>query len=164
MLLWLCGKESACNVGDWGLTPGSRSSSGEGNGYPLQYSCLGNPMVRGAWRTTVHGVTKSWTWLNTHMHENICVQVCVIVWGSKYSSSVCRVTEDSGSRSLAQRKWKVYVALMTWNNYLHCFSLNFRRPSFILFFLAIIFLLYFFKFAAIKYRRYKLNAISHSLQ
>ena len=42
------GKESACNAGDLGLTPGSGSSSGEGNGYPLQYSCLENPMDRGA--------------------------------------------------------------------------------------------------------------------
>ena len=43
------GKESACNAGDPGLIPGSGRSPGEGNGYPLQYSCLGNPMDRGAW-------------------------------------------------------------------------------------------------------------------
>ena len=54
-------KESACNVGDLGLTPGSGRSSGEGNGNPLQYSCLGNPMDRGAWRATVHGITKNQT-------------------------------------------------------------------------------------------------------
>ena len=47
------GKESACNVGDPGLIPGSRRSLGEGNGYHLQYSCLENPMDRGAWRATV---------------------------------------------------------------------------------------------------------------
>ena len=39
---------------------------GEGNGTPLQYSCLENPMGRGAWQTTVHGVTKGWTWLSMH--------------------------------------------------------------------------------------------------
>ena len=39
-------------------------SPGEGNGNPLQYSCLENPMNRGAWQATVHGVTKSWTRLN----------------------------------------------------------------------------------------------------
>ena len=42
------GKESACNVEDWGSIPGLGRSSGEGNGNPLQYSCLGNPMDRGA--------------------------------------------------------------------------------------------------------------------
>ena len=52
------GKESACNVGDVGLIPGSGRSPGEGNGNPLQYSCLGNPMDRGGCRAVV---TKSWT-------------------------------------------------------------------------------------------------------
>ena len=51
-------KESACNAGDTGLIPGSGRSSGEGNGNSLQYSCLGNPMDKGAWWTTVHGATK----------------------------------------------------------------------------------------------------------
>ena len=53
-----CGKESSCNVRDASLVPGSRRSPGEGNGNPLQYSCLGNPMDRGAWQATVHGVAK----------------------------------------------------------------------------------------------------------
>ena len=57
----LDGKESACNAGDTGLIPGSGRSPGGGNSNPLQYSCLGNPMNRGAWRPTVHGVAKSWT-------------------------------------------------------------------------------------------------------
>ena len=52
------GKESACNVGDLGSLPGSGRSPGEGNGNPLQYSCLENPMNRGAWRATVHGVAR----------------------------------------------------------------------------------------------------------
>ena len=51
-------KESACNAGDWGLIPGSGRSSGEGNGYPIQYSCLGNPMERRVWGATVHGGRK----------------------------------------------------------------------------------------------------------
>ena len=55
------GKESACNAGDPGLMPGSGRSPGEGNGYPLQYSCLENPMDRAAWQTIVHGVSKSQT-------------------------------------------------------------------------------------------------------
>ena len=55
------GKGSACNAGDLGLIPGSGRSPGEGNGNPLQYSCLKNPMDGGGWQATVHGVTKSWT-------------------------------------------------------------------------------------------------------
>ena len=58
------GKESACNAGDQGSVPGSGRSPGEGNGNPLQYSCLENSMDRGAWQATVHGVAKSWTRLN----------------------------------------------------------------------------------------------------
>ena len=49
------GKESTCNAGDPGLIPGSGRSPGEGNGNSLQYSCLENPMNRGAWRATIHG-------------------------------------------------------------------------------------------------------------
>ena len=52
-------KNLPANAGDPGLIPGSGRSPGEGNGYPLQYSCLENSMDRGAWRATVHGVTKS---------------------------------------------------------------------------------------------------------
>ena len=61
---WISGKESACNAGDLGLIAGSGRSPGEGNGNPLQYSCLENPMDREAWQTTVRGVTKSWTGLS----------------------------------------------------------------------------------------------------
>ena len=57
-------KASASNAGDLGSIPGSRRSSGEGNGNPLQYSCLENPMGGGAWWATVHGVSKSLTWLS----------------------------------------------------------------------------------------------------
>ena len=56
-------QETACSTGDLGSLPGSRRSPGEGNGNPCQYSCLENPMDRGAWQATVHGVTKSWTQL-----------------------------------------------------------------------------------------------------
>ena len=52
------GKEYACNAGDLGSIPGSVRSPGEGNGNPFQYSCLENPMDRGAWRATVHGVAR----------------------------------------------------------------------------------------------------------
>ena len=70
---WLSSKESACNAGDLGSIPGSGRSHGVGNGNPLQYSCQKNPMDRGAWQATVHGVTKSQTrlkQLNTQMHTH----------------------------------------------------------------------------------------------
>ena len=52
------GKESACNAGDLGLIPGWGRSPGEGKGSPLQYSCLENPRVRGAWWAAVHNITE----------------------------------------------------------------------------------------------------------
>ena len=57
-------KVPVCNVGDLGSIPGSGRFPGEGNGNPLQYSCLENPMDRGTWWATVHGVSKSWTRLS----------------------------------------------------------------------------------------------------
>ena len=57
------GTASACNAGDQGLIPGLGRSPGEGNGIPLQHSCLENSMDGGAW-ATVHGVAKSWTRLS----------------------------------------------------------------------------------------------------
>ena len=67
---WHSGKESAYNVGHQSLIPGSGRSPGEGNGNPLQYPRLENPMDRGAWWATVHGVAKSQTQLSdlrTHL-------------------------------------------------------------------------------------------------
>ena len=57
-------KASTSNAGDLGSIPGSGTSSGEGNGNSLQYSCLENPMDGGAWWATVHGVAKSRTRLS----------------------------------------------------------------------------------------------------
>ena len=57
-------KESACSVGDLGSVPGLGRSSGEGNGYSFQYSCLENSMNRGAWWATVPGIAKGWTQLS----------------------------------------------------------------------------------------------------
>ena len=67
------GKESAYNAGEADSTPGSRRSPGKGNGNPLQYSCLENPMDRGTWWATVHEVTNSghgWT-TNSREHTSI---------------------------------------------------------------------------------------------
>ena len=87
------GKESFCNARDAGLIPQSEGSSGEGNGNPLQYSCQGNPMDRGAWRSTIHGVAKSQTqhdWMifpcllgfsgeKKKVYVCVCMCVCVCV-------------------------------------------------------------------------------------
>ena len=67
------GKEFTCNVGDLGSIPGSGRSPRGQNGNPLHYSCLENPMDRGAWRATVFGVAKSWTRLSDkhfHFHQS----------------------------------------------------------------------------------------------
>ena len=58
------GKASACSEGDLDLIPGLGRCPGEGDGYPLQYSCLESFMDRGAWQATVHTVAKSQTWLS----------------------------------------------------------------------------------------------------
>ena len=67
--IWEEGKASACNAGDPGLIPGLGGSPGEGNGNPLQYSCLENSMDGGAWWATVHGVTKRQTQLSDFTNE-----------------------------------------------------------------------------------------------
>ena len=61
---WLRSKESSCNARDPGSILESGRSPGEGNDNPLQYSCLGNPMDRGAWWATLHGVAESQIWLS----------------------------------------------------------------------------------------------------
>ena len=73
---------SACNAGDPGSIPELGRSPGEGNGNPLQYSCLENPMDRGAWWATVHRVTKSRTRLSNftfHYYRTERVRDCVSV-------------------------------------------------------------------------------------
>ena len=83
------GRESACRVGDQGLIPGSWRSAEEGNGHPLQYSCLENSTGRGAWWATVHGVAKSQTRLsNSHFQFHFAdvwgtVRGPKIQWGSR---------------------------------------------------------------------------------
>ena len=64
LLCGLDGKESVFNCGRPGLIPGLGRSPGGGHGNPPQYSCLENPMDRGAWQAAVHGVAKSWTRLS----------------------------------------------------------------------------------------------------
>ena len=70
------GKESTCNTGDPYSIPGLGRSPGKGNGYPVQYSCLENPMDRGAWRATVHRVAKSRTQLNDQHFFTSWLKMC----------------------------------------------------------------------------------------
>ena len=72
------GKESACNAEDLGSISGLERSPGGGNGNLLQYSCQENPMDRGAWRATVHGISKSQTQLKwQHPHRHACIE-CIL--------------------------------------------------------------------------------------
>ena len=66
---------SAGATGDLGLIPGLGRSPGEENGNPLWYSCLGNPMDRGAWQATVFRVTKSWTQLSDSTTTQILLKI-----------------------------------------------------------------------------------------
>ena len=69
-------KEPVYNAGDLGSVPGSGRSPGEGNGDPLQYSCLENSVDRGTWRAIVHGITKSQTWLSDwYFHFSLMVRL-----------------------------------------------------------------------------------------
>ena len=75
-------KNLPVNAGDKGLIPGLGRSPGEGNGNPLQYSCQGNPMDRGAWQATVHGVAKVRHNLVIE-HENEAKNADGVYWSQK---------------------------------------------------------------------------------
>ena len=91
-------KASARNAGDLGLIPGSGRSPGEGNGNPLQYSCLENSMDRGAWRATVYGVAKSRTRLGDftllHFIWKIAMQVKYVYFDLKVNVYVLEMRKD----------------------------------------------------------------------
>ena len=71
-------KNLCANAGDMGSIPGSGRSPGEGNGNPLQYACLGNPMDRGAWQATVHGVTKE-SDMTKQLNNNILMNLHIFL-------------------------------------------------------------------------------------
>ena len=76
---------NARDIRDAVSIPGSGRSPGEGNGNPLQYSCLVNLMVKGAWQGSVHGVKKSWIRLNVHTHMQACI--CIYTHLKAYDNS-----------------------------------------------------------------------------
>ena len=87
-LPWLLkGNESTCSAADTGSIPGSGRPSREGNSNPLQYSCLENPMDRGAWWATVHEVEKSWTRLS---NSTTVTPMALIVWTRLCTKKVFR--------------------------------------------------------------------------
>ena len=93
------GKASACNMGDLGSIPGLGRSPGEGNGNPLQYSCLENPRDGGTWKATVHGVAKSQTWLSnfTSLH---------LMWRADSLEKTLMLGKTEGRRRGRQRmRW-----------------------------------------------------------
>ena len=101
------GKKSTCSVGDLGSMLGLRRDPGEGNSNPLQYSGLENPMDRGAWQATVHGVAESWTRLSdsttTHHRQKqskLKNALSVVCWtrtqaNSSVSQRACRTKQFS---------------------------------------------------------------------
>ena len=81
--------------GDYRVTYKSEfTSSFEGNGNPIQYSCLENPMDRGAWWATVHGVTKSRTWLSDFTHFTYCTLSKTLVMNSYHPLGITRVNQS----------------------------------------------------------------------
>ena len=99
-------KASVCNAGDLGSIPGLGRSPREGNGNPLQYSCLENPMDGGAWWATVHGVAKSQTWLSEWLDLNVVLRKATWYGFSliKFTMS-CSVT----SRDLS---WRLFLVCL----------------------------------------------------
>ena len=71
---------SACNAGHLGSIPGLRRPHEEGNGYPLQYSYLENPVCRGSWQNTVHGVTESDKTEQLTLHYQIKLYINILIW------------------------------------------------------------------------------------
>ena len=101
---WLSGKESACQTRDSSSIPGLGWSSRVANGYPLQYSCPGNPMDRGIWQATVHRTAKNWTWLIGKTTATITINL-----GFPSEESTCqwrRHRFDLWSRKITHATWQ----------------------------------------------------------
>ena len=110
------GKEPVCNAGhlrDTGSVPGLGRSPGEGSSNPLQYSCLENPMGKGAWRATVQGVEKSQTWLKwLSMHVyNVIPLMFTILYSLQHG--MCSLPHDS-VYSLLLPRIPLLLSLFTW--------------------------------------------------
>ena len=96
-------------MGDLGLIPGLGRSHGEGNGYPLQYSCLENPKDRGTWWATVYGVAKSWTRLSDFhsLTQRYCYPYCA------YHLRVSQAPQLNLFKALSHLDWEQLWALLS---------------------------------------------------
>ena len=116
------------NVRDTGPIPGSERSPGERNGNPLQSSCLENSMDRGPWLATIHGVTKSQTWLSLHTHKHTHAKLTLSL-SSLQPESFCFNSCTSLSPVFGTQKILIYCMISELKNYrLYCtfiYSLNF---------------------------------------
>ena len=105
------GKMSDCNAGDLGSIPGSVRSPGEGNGNPLQYSCLENPIDGGTWWATVHGVAKSRTQLSNFTH--FTQQASLVAQMVKYLTAMWETRVQSlGRKYPLEEKWQPTPVLL----------------------------------------------------
>ena len=111
------GNASARNVGDQCSILGSGRSPWEGNGNPLQYSCLENSMDGGAWWATVHWVAKSWTQLSnftfTFKH---CVNGFILLWKlfSMMKMRICRNWNAEGMRNWREKEMASHYRILVW--------------------------------------------------
>ena len=129
--MWLSGKESACNAGDAGdvgSIPGSRKSPGEENGNPVQYSCLKNPIGKGAWQATVQGDTESETSEQAHMLKTLlylCSSLLILLsfsekWIFGFSSLESDTLVLSGPQILVGLLWEQFLNLLASSHHPGC--------------------------------------------
>ena len=107
---------SAGDMRDTGSIPGSGRSPGRRNGNPLQYSCLGSPMVRGAWWATVQRVAKTWTWLRTH-------------WTGQDSTGAEALSWENCRRGTVMKSYKNHWVSRQWLEQELNFSARFQHPT-----------------------------------
>ena len=113
---WLLVKNPPASAGDAGLMPGWGRSPGGGNGNPLQYSCLGNPMDKGAWQAAVHGVAKSQTRLCDSTGATIYAEDTTVNKRDKSLLSVNQLVNgscESSSEQASQSPWTLVSLLIS---------------------------------------------------
>ena len=110
------GKESACSAGDRSSILGSGRSYGEGNGNPLQYSCLENPMDRGAWQATIHRVAKSWTQLSDWAQGRLSNINFLQFWRLGILRSNCQKIQLLVRTHFLVWRWQSSPCILTWHN------------------------------------------------
>ena len=101
-------KNLPANAGDPGSIPGSGRSPGGEHGNLLQYSCLENPMDRGDWRATVHGVSKIWTrltWLSLHAWRVTVLILCTLLGWVRGYKRARKVVKDEGQSMGDHKRW-----------------------------------------------------------